>query len=56
MRRFKFTGDEPVDVPRLGLVDVQPGDVVEVADKDAADGLEGQDIWEPVKASTKKES
>ena len=53
--KFKFTGPEPVDVPRLGLVDVQPGDVVEVADKDLAEGLKGQSNWEPVRA-TKKES
>lgn len=55
MRKFKFVGDEPVDVPALGLLGVEPGRVVEVNNKDLADGLEGQSQWEPVRAA-KKES
>ena len=56
MEKFKFVGPEPVDVPALRLVDVQPGDVVEVADKSVAEGLRGQSVWEPVKSAAKKES
>lgn len=53
MRRFRFTGPEPVDVPRLRLVGIEAGQVVEVDDKEA-DGFKGQSQWEPVRA--KKES
>jgi hypothetical protein len=52
-RKFKFVGDEPVDVPALRLVGVEPGQVVE-ADGDVADGLAGQAIWESVKQPVKK--
>lgn len=55
MPKFKFVGAEPVDVPALGLVDVEPGQVVDVDDKNLAAGLTGQASWEPVRA-TKKES
>jgi hypothetical protein len=52
--KFKRKG-EPCDVPVLGLVDVQPGDVVE-ATGPVADSLKSQhDAWEPV-PSTKKEN
>jgi hypothetical protein len=47
-RKFKFVGDEPVDVPALRLVDVQPGDVI-----DGDDGLLGQAQWELVKPAKK---
>lgn len=53
-RKFKFVGDEPVDVPALNLLGVEPGDVVE-ADGDVAAGLDGQAIWEPVKQPAKKD-
>jgi hypothetical protein len=53
MPKFKFVGEEPVDVPALALVDVQPGDVVDVSDKDVAAGLAGQAQWEPVRATKK---
>lgn len=46
MKKFKRTGG-PVDVPALGLVDVEPGSTVE-ADPEAAAGLEGQDGWEHI--------
>lgn len=49
MPKFKFVGAEPVDVPSLGLVDVQPGDVI-----DGPDGLSGQSQWEPVPEKAKK--
>lgn len=55
MPKFKFVGEEPVDVPALALLDVQPGDVVDVDDKNVAAGLSGQAQWEPVRAA-KKES
>ena len=48
MRKFKFTGDGPVDVPVLGLVDVQPGQVVEVEDPAVADGIDSSSVWEHV--------
>lgn len=47
MRKFKFNGDSPVDVPSLGVV-VEPGDVVEVGDPEVADGLDGQSQWEHI--------
>lgn len=53
MKRFEFTGEDPVDVPSLALADVQPGQVIEVTDEQAA-GLDGQSKWKPVRA--KKES
>lgn len=53
MKRYEFTGPDPVDVPGLALVDVQPGQVVEVTDEQAV-GLDGQPQWKPVRA--KKES
>lgn len=56
MEKFKFVGLEPVDVPALRLLDVQPGDVVDVADKAVAEGLKGQSNWKPVKPPAKKES
>lgn len=45
MRKFKFAGDGPVDVPALGLVDVAPETVVEVVDPAVADGFEGSAVW-----------
>lgn len=57
MFKFKFVGDEPVDVPALRLLDVAPGQVVEVESESVAAGLDGQALWEPVKsAATKKGS
>lgn len=44
--KIKRTGPA-VDVPALGLVDVKPGDEVEVSDE-AAVGFDGQSGWEPV--------
>jgi hypothetical protein len=55
MCKFKYVGEEPVDVPALGLLGVESGQVVEVDNKDIAAGLDGQAQWEPVRA-TKKES
>lgn len=48
MQKFKYIGDDPVDVPALGLVDVEPGQTVEVQDSSVADGMDGSSIWEPV--------
>jgi len=48
MRKFKFRGTDPVDVPVLGLVDVTPNTVVEVEDPAVADGFEGSDLWEHI--------
>lgn len=47
-RKFKYVGDQPVDVPALGLVDVAKGTQVEVSDPDVSAGLDGQDIWEHI--------
>jgi hypothetical protein len=55
MPKFKFVGELPVDVPALRLVDVQPGDVVDVDDKDLAAGLAGQASWEPVRAKKQED-
>lgn len=48
MRKFKYAGDGPVDVPALGLVDVEPGDTVGVEDPNVADGLEGSEVWDHI--------
>jgi hypothetical protein len=56
VEKFKFVGEDPRDVPALGLADVQPGDVVEVADKALAAGLKGQPAWEPVTGKSTKTS
>lgn len=47
-QKFKFTGDDPVDVPALGLVEVTKGTHVEVHDPEVAKGMHGQDIWEHI--------
>ncbi len=53
--KFKRTGP-PVDVPALGLVDVETGAVVEVADLAVVKSLtEQSDVWASVPASPKKE-
>jgi hypothetical protein len=48
LKRYKFVGEEPVDVPSLHLVDVQPGDVVEVENPALSEGLDGQANWEHI--------
>lgn len=48
MKRYKFVGDEPVDVPALALVGVEPGREVEVEDPALSDGLDGQANWEHI--------
>lgn len=48
MKKFKFQGDGPTDVPALGLVDVSPGQVVEVEDPTVSEGLEGSEVWEHI--------
>lgn len=48
MKKFKNTSDGLVDVPALGLVDVEPGQTVEVADPAVSDGMDGSDIWEHI--------
>jgi hypothetical protein len=55
MRKFKYVGDEPVDVPALRLLGVEPGQVVEVEDKDISAGLDGQAQWEPVRAKKQED-
>ena len=54
--RFKYVGDAEREIPSARLV-VKPGDEFEVADE-VAKGLEGQSLYEPVKAgkSEKKEN
>ena len=55
MPKFKRTGP-PVDVPALGLVDVETGAVVEVTDPAVVKSLtEQSDVWASVPASPKKE-
>ena len=48
MKKFKFQGDGPTDVPALGLVDVSPGQVVEVEDPAVSEGLDGSEAWEHI--------
>lgn len=48
MRKFKNAAAGPVDVPALGLANVEPGQVVEVDDTDIADGLEGSELWDHI--------
>lgn len=48
MRRYKFVGDGPKDVPALNLLEVNRGQVVEVEDPAVADGLDGQADWEHI--------
>jgi hypothetical protein len=48
VQKFKYTGDDPVDVPALGLVDVTKGTHIDVSDPDLAAGLHGQPQWEHI--------
>lgn len=48
MRKFKYKGDGPVDVPALGLVDLTPNSDVEVEDPAVADTLDASDLWEHI--------
>ena len=52
-RKFKFVGDEPVDLPTLGLVGVRPEQVVDVDDR-AAEGMANSASWERVTTNTTK--
>lgn len=60
MRKFKFRGEGPVDVPALGLVDVTPNTIVEVEDPETADAMMDSEVWDhqpqrpPKKAAAKK--
>jgi hypothetical protein len=45
--KFRFDGSEPVDIPALGLADVQPGDAIDVP-PDAADGFQASPEWSAV--------
>lgn len=48
MKRYKFVGENgPVDVPALGLVDVEPGRMVEV-ETDLTDSFDESPVWEHV--------
>lgn len=46
MRKYKNVSGGPVDVPALGLVDVDPDAVVEVHDPAIADGMDSSGTWE----------
>lgn len=54
MKKFRYVGPAvlPVEIPAAGAVTDDKG-VIEVDDVTAA-GLAGQDIWEPVVATTTK--
>jgi hypothetical protein len=55
-KSFKYVGPyEEVEVPALGAF-VKQGETVVVEDEDIAAGLEGQDVWQPVKTAKKTES
>ena len=49
---FKYVGDDEREIPVARLI-VKPGEVFEVED-DIAKGLEGQDMFEKVKAKPAK--
>lgn len=52
--KFKYVGPfAEVELPDIGAV-VQRGGTVEVYDQDFAEGLAGQECWEPVDAKAKK--
>lgn len=46
MKKFKYQGDDPVDIPALGLVDVTKGTHVESEDVDVSASLESRDDFE----------
>lgn len=46
MRRFKYTGTEPIDLPALDLVEVTTGTHVESDDTDVSDSLAARDDFE----------
>lgn len=56
MQTFKFIGDDPVDVPALGLVEVTKGTHVEVEDPDVAAGMRGSEVWEHVPDKKRSEA
>lgn len=46
MKKFKYQGDDPVDIPALGLVDVTKGTHVESEDVEVSASLESRDDFE----------
>ncbi len=48
MRTYKYTGDDPVDLPSLALVEVTKGTHVHVEDPAIADGLDARDDFEHI--------
>lgn len=46
MKKFKFQGEDPVDIPALGLVDVTKGTHVESDDTDVSASLESRDDFD----------
>ena len=46
--KFKYTGDGPIDVPALGLVDVTSNRHVEVDDPEISAGMKGSENWEHI--------
>lgn len=45
MKKYRYKGNEPVDVDALGLVEVTQNSVVEVP-AELAKGFDGRDDWE----------
>ena len=46
--KFRFDVSAPIDIPALGVADVQPGDQIDVP-ADAADAFKASDQWSAAK-------
>lgn len=46
MKKFKYLGDDPVDIPALGLLEVTKGTHVESDDPTVSDSFESRDDFE----------
>jgi hypothetical protein len=55
VQTFKYTGDDPVDLPALGLVEVTKGTHVEFA-PEQVESVEGSPLWQHVTKPKSKES
>jgi hypothetical protein len=48
---WKYVGDDAREIPALRIT-IKPGDTFTVEDKQVSKGLEGQDVFEKVKATS----
>jgi hypothetical protein len=47
-QKYKYDGDDPVDIPSLGLIDVTKGTHVVVDDPERAESMHSSAIWEHI--------